>query len=271
MRRALALLLLGLVGYGLFLLAYMPMPLALQWFAKPSPDLGLFGVRGNLTGGQADAVIADQWRFDRLRWSFSPARLLHGQLAYRLRFDGPDGRGAGLVGRALLGGGRLNDLDLVLEVPYLNRHWSLPPRFGGELQLRLQRAAIDDGRITAADGDLRWRGAHLLTEPPLPLGSFDATIAPDPDDGGGFGGPLRGSDGPLAVQGRFDLLPDGRWTLSGKLALRDRRNPALARLFGSLGRPGADGKVGFEFGADLQPLLTPGTGSDKGRTEQSGN
>ena len=262
MKRILALLMVGLIGYTLFLLLYLPMPLALQWFVKPPPELGLYWVRGNLMRGQADALIFDSWRLDQIRWNFSPAQLLGGHLAYQLRFTNPDGRGQAIVGRGLFGDTQLQDLDLMLEVAYLSRRWSLSSRFGGQLRLLLQGATVEDGRITAAQGSLSWTGAHLRGDPPVPLGDFQAVIEPGDKEGDGFSGPISSQGGPLSVSGSLQLTPDGRWSLRGKLASRDRANTALARMLDSLGKAGADGKVAFKLSGTLSPLINQTQATD---------
>jgi len=263
MRQAIFLSLLGIVSYALFLLLTVPMSLALNWSGKLPDDVSTYGVEGSILDGNADALIWQDWRFDRLQWQFAPLQLLSGRLGYQLSFTNPDGSGSANAGIGLGDSIHLDQLALRLPLSWLSRQWSLSSRFGGDLEAELAKFSIEDGRITVANGTLLWAGAHLRGDPPTALGSFRAELQPDEqDDGTHYRGPISDNGGPLSASGLFELNANGQWQIRGKLALRDTGqaggNQVLTRLFNSLGTAGADGKVDFTLQGQLPlPQVTP--------------
>ena len=265
MRQPVFLILLGLASYAFFLLITLPMSLALNWTGKLPEAITTYGIEGSILDGRADALIWQDWRFDRLQWQFNPLQLLSGRIGYQLSFTNPDGNGSANVGIGLGDSMQLDQLALRLPLTGLPRQWSLSARFGGELQAELSEFSIQDGRISAANGTLIWASAHLRGNPPTALGSFRAELTPTgQDDGIHYQGPISDNGGPLSAVGQFDLNADGSWQMHGKLALRNTGKPNanknLAQLFNSLGRAGTDGKVDFNIQGQLP--LPPARASD---------
>jgi hypothetical protein len=274
MKQPVLLSLLGITAYVLFLLLTLPMSLALNWSGKLPEEVTTYGVEGSILDGSADALIWQSWRFDRLHWQFAQLQLLSGRLGYQLRFTNPDGNGSATVGMGLGNSVHFDQLALRLPLPWLAGQWSLSPRFGGEVEAELAEFSIEDGRITAANGALLWSAAHLRGEPPTALGSFRAELQPVAQhDGTVYRGPISDNGGPLGASGQFELTTDGLWQIRSKLALRDggkvSTNPALVRLFSSMGAAGADGKVDFKLQGQL-PLPQPQTSADQD-TEHPGD
>ena len=261
MKRSLSLLVLGMVAYGLFLVTYLPMSLALKWSGVMPEEVRAYGVRGTILDGEFDALLWQNWRLDRIRWRFAPLQLFRGRIAYSLRFTNPDGSGEAITGIGIGGTVHMNDLMLRLPLKYLSRQWSLPTRFGGLIEVDLTEFSIEDGAITAADGALIWSDAHLRASPPVALGTFNAHIEPLEKDGElSFEGPISDNGGAINASGAMQLSTNGNWQIRGKLALRDSSNTSVAHLLNSLGSTGADGTAGFELKGKLplpQPDLVP--------------
>jgi len=252
MKQSISLLLIGTVAYGLFLIATLPMSLALKWLPDLPAQIAPYEVHGSILDGGATALLWRNWRLDRLQWQFAPLQLLRGRLAYTLQFSIPEGAGSATFGVGIGGGAQLRQLDLKLPLKYLSQQWSLPTRFGGDIQVNLAELAIEDHQITDARGTLTWSQAHLRADPPVPLGDFEAQLEAQEQDGTRrYQGPISDDGGPLNASGSLQLNSDGHWRMHGKLALRDPSRKAIAHLLSSLGRPGADGKVPFDLKGQL--------------------
>ena len=255
MKRLLTLVLIGIVGYAFFLLLYLPAIMALNWYGPLPGGLQAYGVRGTLFDGQADALIGPDLRLDQYTWRIAPGELLAGRLGYHLSFTNLNNSGNGIVSRGLNGTAHFSPLELQADLKALSRHWAFAKRFGGKLSLQLQSLTLDKGHIVDARGGIAWSGAHLRGDRPIPLGGFQARLDGSSEQDDGFTGPIGDNGGPLSVTGRLQLKPDGHWTLKGKLALRNPANTDLGPLPASLGRPGSDGKIAFEWSGQLPPAL----------------
>jgi len=257
MKRLLALVLIGIVAYAFFLLIYLPAPVVLNWYGPLPGGMQLYGVRGTLISGQADALIGRNGRLDQFGWQLAPTELLIGRLGYQLKFNNPDdSSGHGIISRGLSGDTVLGPLELRTNLKALSGRWPFAKRAGGELSLQLQSLTIDHGRITDARGGIAWSGAHLRSDDSVPIGGFQARFEATGDAADdGFEGPIGDNGGPLSVTGRLRLNADGHWTLKGKLALRDPVDTALTPLLNSLGHAGSDGRIAFEWSGQLPPAL----------------
>lgn len=266
MRQSILLTLLGLAGYAFFLLITLPMSLALDWSGKLPADVTTYGIEGSVMDGRADALIWQNWRFERLQWQFAPLEMLSGRLGYHLSFTNPDGSGSANAGIGLGNSIHLDQLALRLPLSQLSQQWPSSNRFGGDLEADLSEFSIEDGRIDAASGSLLWSAAHLRSDPPTALGSFRAELQAVGQDGEVlFRGPVSDTGGALSASGQLELNTEGLWQIHSKLALRTsaspRGNTALAALFNSLGRVGADGKLDFALQGQL-PLPEPQSADD---------
>ncbi|MGH8400048.1 MAG: type II secretion system protein N, partial [Gammaproteobacteria bacterium] len=90
-----------------------------------------------------------------------------------------------------------------------------------------------------SDASLNWPQTAVL-------GSYQMRLHTSQD----ITGDIQDSGGPLALQARAVLRPNGAYSVTGKLSARDI-NSAAAQLLTYLGAPDASGKYAIDFGGHL--------------------
>ena len=112
-------------------------------------------------------------------------------------------------------------------------------------ELRLNAAR----RPTTADGVVHLLNVQITLGQPLTLGDFVIQATPAIPDG--IQGKVQDRDGPLALEGNFSLLPDGRYRFSGQAAVRDASNQPLRQAMNLLGPPDDHGRWPLNFSGIL--------------------
>ena len=80
-------------------------------------------------------------------------------------------------------------------------------RIGGKIDLNQVNLSIEDGRLTAADGQLRWLDAIVESPLKLKVGDLQADLSTDPE--GSVKADIRDLSGPTAIKGNASLKADG--------------------------------------------------------------
>ena len=243
--------LLGLLAFLLFLLLLAPATLITEPLAERLPGFSVQMVEGTATDGAASGLHWRGVQVDRLFWNWRPLALLTGWLEFHLKIDDPEIRLAGKAAmnpgqrlrfRELAGRLRLAELAMLAGKP------KLPLQGVVEFDLRELRLN-PAGRPQAADGVAHLLNLRVMLGQPLTLGDFTARFKPaDPE---GVQGVVRDNNGPLALEGAFSLMPDGRYRFSGQAAVRDANNRALRQAMTLLGPPGNDGRWSLNFSGAL--------------------
>lgn len=211
MKRRLALLTgAGVLAWVLGLVVHLPATRAVPWFAPEGIQAA--GVSGTLWRGRADRVdTAGPATITGVEWELAGLHLLRGQLAADTRF-----RLAGLEGHGYLTtgpGDRIEVEGLALRGSAAGIGPLLPQLavgLDGQLLMRLEEAALADGRIERLHGRLQWSEARVTTPFDLDLGRVRATVAPAVE-GADYAVELTGEGGGLDIAGEVDLQRDGRY------------------------------------------------------------
>jgi hypothetical protein len=252
----------GLLGYGLlglaafliFLSLTAPATLLTDQIGARLPGFGVQAVEGTATEG---AMLGASWRgvrVERLSWRWRPLALLAGRLEFRLNADDPEIK---LTGNAALGLNRQTRVrDLVGRLPltkFGNLAGSAKPPLDGLADIDLSELVLSPaGRPLAARGAIRIRNLRAALGQPLNLGDH-AVQLDSPQGAEGVRGQIKDSGGPLALEATLNLLPDGRYRLTGQAGIRDPGNPALRQAMSLLGPPGSDGRWALNFSGALAP------------------
>jgi hypothetical protein len=234
--------LLGLLAFLLFLVLLAPATLITESLAKRLPGFSVQTVEGTATDGVTSGLSWRGVRVDRLVWNWRPLALFTGWLEFHLKIDDPEIRLVGKVAvnpsrqvrfRDFTGRLRLAELVMLAGQP------KLPLQGVVEFDLRDLRLN-PAGRPQAADGVAHLLNLRVMLGQPLTLGDFTAQLKPaDPE---GVQGVVQDNNGPLALEGAFSLMPDGRYRFNGQAAVRDPNNQALRQAMNLLGPPGSDGR-----------------------------
>ncbi len=194
----------------------------------------LEGVTGTLWQGTAAraAVIVEGKRFvlGRLSWHLEPLSLLSLRPSINVSSVWGSQRFDGRVAAGLGGSASLEDVSLQLDVRFLRN--LMPLYVGGQIQITLDQARVDDGQLTAVDARVVWQDAvWAARQGDVALGNYALDVS-------GNDGAIKGSvitlSGPLVVAG--ELAFEGRdWQVdldvSGPAVANEGLRPSLM-LFG---------------------------------------
>lgn len=254
MKRLLGYGLLGLAAFLFFLSLSAPATLLTDRIGARLPGFGVQSVEGTATEG---AMLGASWRgvrIERLSWRWRPLALFAGRLEFHLKADDPEIK---LTGNAALGLDRQTRVrDLVGRLPltkFGNLAGSAKPPLDGLADIELNELVLSPaGRPLAARGAIRVRNLRAALGQPLNLGDH-AVQLDSPQGTEGVRGQIKDSGGPLALEATLNLLPDGRYRLTGQAGVRDPGNPALRQAMSLLGPPGSDGRWALNFSGALAP------------------
>lgn len=204
MRRALAWLA-AAIAVAAVVMAFAPASLVASQIEQATRGrLRLTNVHGSIWDGNADAMLADGGTRLPVRWRLAAAPLLRGEahLALTQREAGPGVRAQIVAQR---GQTQVRDLEALIPAEAL----ALPAGIsaGGELRIASDVLALAADR---AEGRVRveWARARLKLpgEPPLALGTVNATLTPE---GRRWRGPVSARGGALHIDGEAIVDANG--------------------------------------------------------------
>lgn len=232
----------GVVAYGSFLLATLPAAFVLARAQDSQP--GKFEVRearGTAWHGHAKVTVntpGGPVGVERLEWRLLPARLALGRIAFDIAAAAP-GIEARYEGARTLTQWEVRNLDvrgnaaaLAVVLP-----WLTPFRPEGTVAITSAHLT-SDGRELRGDARLDWKGAAVGLSEVKPLGTYRADI-----HAGGHEGKVVVTtiEGRLRVSGRGTLTPPTRFSFTGEARADDADAKALEPLLNLLGPARPDG------------------------------
>lgn len=243
--------LLGLLAFLLFLLLLAPASLVTDQLGERLPGFKVQTVEGAATDGAAQGLQWRGGRIDKLGWDWRPLALATGSLKFSLAVDDPD---LNLTGTAATGWDRQWRFQVLAGRAALAKLFALAGQPNlpaqGVVELNLRELHLNAaGWPVAADGVVHLRNLRTTLGQPLTLGDFTAQLTTT--EPVGIQGKVQDENGPLALEGAFSLLPDGRYRFNGQAAVRDAGNQALRQAMNLLGPPGADGRWALNFSGVL--------------------
>ena len=178
MRQAIALSVLGLVSFGVFLALKAPASLVID---RAPPALRLGSVTGTLWSGQATEAALGALPLGKLAWRTHPLPLLTGATALDIALAGNQ-----LTGQGELSFGRhtltLDDLhvkgDGAALTPLLTQYITT---LSGYLEVDIDRLRLTPQGPAEAKGQARWREARLTSPVALALGEVRMSLTQDGD------------------------------------------------------------------------------------------
>lgn len=247
MRRSAAIAL-GIGSYLLFLLLYFPAQQGLGLASAVGLEIPVRfdGIQGTLWSGEAGSASYQGMPLGRIRWHFKPGGLLLGRLGYRIELQGAGEGLSGSVRTGLGGGYRMEEVTGILRaehVPPLLGQRQL--NLGGMLDLEQLDLAFDGGRLSAAEGRIRWRDASLVAPVKLKLGDLQADLTNS--ENGGVAAEIRDLDGPTGVKASANLAEDGNFQFKGLIKPGNNADPGLASALRAISRSGPDGSFPVNY------------------------
>ncbi len=240
--RAIPLAALGIVAYGVFLVASMPASFLLARAQEAQP--GKFEVRdagGTAWHGHAKVAFNSPGgtvQVDRLEWRWLPTRLAAGRFAFDI-VAAAAGIEARFEGARTLTLWEVRNLDVKGDARALGTlvPWISAWRPEGAV-------AITSPRLTTNGVELRgearfeWKRAAVALSEVRPLGSYRADVVAE-----GHAGQVKVTtlEGALQIDGQGTLTPPARLSFTGLARAAGEQAKALDPLLGLLGPARADG------------------------------
>lgn len=191
---------LGVVAYGVFLVATVPATVVTDPLAKGSSGRFAFeNVEGSVWSGRAALRVRSDFLLDEVTWRFLPARLLAGEAAFAVNARRPGFEATAVAARSI-GETRLREVKAqgtaASFVPLFPLASAWQPE--GTVALESDEFAFD-GKDARGAARFSWREAALSLTPARPLGSWKADLA---GRAGGIDVTLATVTGPLRLAGK---------------------------------------------------------------------
>ncbi len=231
---------LGLLFYLMFLLARWPASHAWQQFDDRGmlpPRVQVDTVAGTIWHGELQQLSVAGMTINRLRWQVRFGALLRGRLGVDLdaRTEGGFLRGHVHLSPLQLGADKINGrLPAKRLEPIVARYSPIPTQLDGQLALAVEKLAMDhDGAVKQLNGRIAWQEGRIEADNTLfELGGLISDLRAND---GVIHGKLSDDGGPLALDGQWQLRPDGRYRLDARPVARDQASDALRNALAPLG------------------------------------
>jgi hypothetical protein len=244
MRRAMKLIVAGLVAFGLSLLVFLPASLLVRWL-PPNVTTGV--LTGTVWNGASDSLQVNGEPLGAARWRVRPLQLFRGRLAVDTRLTRATGEATGRV--FLKGGGNVRIEDVQVRWPLAELPARVAPRnWSGDVQVQLREVEFADGVIRRIVGTVEAR--DLVAAPrDIGIGSYRVSFDPQPADAS-IVGQLEDLGGPMEVAGTVTLQPSGCTVVAGRVKARPEAPVEITRELEVLryqGEPDAQGRMPFSL------------------------
>lgn len=236
---------LGTATFLLGVVLLFPARVAYHLFA---PDtVRLAGIGGTIWNGRATEGQAAGIYLRNIDWSFRPAMLLTGKLAFDTRFDPAGGFMEAGVAAGLGGTLTLTDVEGAISIAALQ---SVLPAKGieGNVRLLFSRVSLQDGLPTVAEGSVEVVGLVARGLAPMPIGDFRADLQSGDD---GITGSVEDTAGMLDIAGVLRLTPDRNYSLTGLVAPTASTPESVVNQLRFLGSANERGQREFRFEGQL--------------------
>lgn len=234
----------ALILYGAILIATAPASVLAQALAAATSGMiALEGPQRSVWRGSAQGLIVNiplggTQRYERLEWEWLAAPLLKGQLAARLRLDGPKLRGSGSL--ALCRDGiRLSDAEWRIPASSFATHISALHHSAlyGEVILRTRGFTVGKEHYAGA-ATIDWNNAGSALTRLRPLGNYRALVT---GSGPHAEFEFETSRGSLQAAGRGSWSRDQGLRLQGTARAESGSESKLAGVLSLLGPDRGDG------------------------------
>lgn len=236
----------GGLTYVISLIASLPIQHVVNLLTSNGLPLVIGQISGSLWHGEAEQFNYKNIPLGPAVWHFVPLGLLQGRIEYAIALHNPDHTLDGQVAKEILSDG-FSLFGLKGQIPadsllQLSNLTNLSTT--GQLELDLMELHVRHRQITSAAGEIRWLDAGIEQPVRADLGDLQFNLSADDQI---FISDIKDLDGPIQVDGKLSLLPDGSYRLQGEVTPRDGSDPALINLIQSIGRYTKDGTVQVDY------------------------
>jgi len=239
------LILTGVVLYVVFLLVLAPAWLGVFLVDRASGGQAVLeNPTGTIWRGSSNALVlraggSRSLRVAGIRWSFAPARLLHGELAFAVSSTDPNITASGEFGFGLGGSTTAHAARLTMAtaaiVPLVPILDFVQP--AGTLHIETDDLKIGSSRFEG-QAIAEWRSAGTKMSPVRPLGDYRINLNGAPD---GMTYDVTTLNGPLRIDGKGSWSPSGVRKFAGTARADPPFQPQLVDLLRLIGREQGQG------------------------------
>lgn len=251
-RRWISWALLGLLAYGVSLVALLPAAVVWDQLRDRIPKgLAAQGIAGTLWSGSASSLALPEGLVATgVTWELRPGALLAGRLAWSLAAGLPGGQVNGQLAVSMSGlwvTGARGDFD---AAPVVTPFLGLPVIIEGRVAMDIQQLVVTrNGQVREASGVVGWLGAGAGLPQAVPLGDLRGELGVS--EAGGLRLVIRDQGGPLLAEGTVEVAAGGRYRIEGVAGSRQGADPRLVQALRLLGNPGPDGRTPIRFSGGL--------------------
>jgi general secretion pathway protein N len=231
----------AVIAYLLFLLTTVPAQFVTRIISENSP-VTMQGVSGTLWHGTAYLVsIRDSVQLQKTEWSFSPWKLLIGQLAADIKTQYEGSKLQAELGLSLLGRYFVNDLTGQVTANNIAQLASIPlAQLSGMISLNIEHAQWKPGELPSATGEIKWQDATVTVADTASLGNIAITLGESEQQL--LVADIRNKGGDIKIQGKMELIRETDYSLEITLAPLASANNNIKQSLGMFASRQANGE-----------------------------
>ena len=232
----------GVLGYLLFLVAQLPAAFVWQHLpASLTQKVGFTALEGSAWSATASGVTVNGQALGKVAWSLSPLALVTGRLGGEVQIRNPLGALQADMKVDSAQRLELNDVQGDFNARLLDP-LARPVMLDGQIVLALESVRFQPGTLLELSGTAQWRGAGIAGITDLPLGEVRIKAVPDK---GGSRLQVSNRGGAIDINGVITVTSGGRYNLDLTLLNRDRQRKDLDTMLAMRGKADATGRVKF--------------------------
>lgn len=251
MKRNIKLLLLGISGFFVFLLATFPAEYAYQYVHTHIKSLYLSSLGGTLWTGSAGAVQYQSTHLGKLSWSLHPHDIILGHLETDFSLTSGQIQTKGTAGREIFGTAYTKNVDGYLPAALLGKHLGIKAFIPtGTLHFSMQKMEFSPkGRLELAVGNILWEQAGITSPTQAMLGNVSVLISTKKE---GIIFNISDENSPIKIKASLLVYPDGKYELNGKLIPTPAAQEGLGKSLALLGKPDKKGVIKIKYAGRLK-------------------
>lgn len=219
-----------------------------SWLQGDATALRYSTINGNLWSGRIERIEYQQLRLGPVVWKMQPLALLSGAIEYRVFFQSAEGGGELLLGRSLISGIYVEDVQALISAQMLGQQLPLTV-LSGQLQLNIQRLVFSEDSVEEVRGEVIWQEATI--EQPIALQLTQLQFLLDSDEEN-IKIAITDNDGPLDIDINLSLAKESReYQIKGYIKARKSASNDVKQTLTMLGSADRSGRYKIEYSGKI--------------------
>lgn len=202
----------GIIAYLVFLIFTIPATLVIGPL-KESLPVKVGSIDGTLWNGYASTLQTNSgMRFDNIRWSFLPSRLLFGRAALDVTATFLDNQISSEISTSITGRLSVKNLNLDLPADEIAYMISLPlGELSGDFNIMINSISWAQGSVPEINGKINWNRAALTVAETVDLGKVSILLTEKDESPVTL--VISNRDGDLSIDGNMTTTASGDYEL----------------------------------------------------------